>query len=337
MSDTRRVWIKVSDQTGSVYIKIGALVDDLIKEIINAKEQFILHYPIHHIILNDVFLNAEDPVPQADKYYLVHFSQPLAVQAPVIKNVPLEKLERNPAWIIRNAQIFSLDQSKKFNCDILVDTGCRATQLRLPFRKCEQLGLNEIGRGETNQGTIIHFTPVLLELPTIDGERLIRAVNPSSTIPSPSHKVPEYRLPQPIIPLEGKGHQTDEKQETSTKHWGKRPHSPTKTSPSTSAQQDTLPPTTPQQDTLPPTTSQQDTLPPTTPQQLPTTSQQLPPTTPQQNPETRWPPAVIQLSPVTYPATSHQHQTVLLGVSGFAAFGLDLDTKRNCLYYLDDI
>lgn len=40
---------------------------------------------------------------------------------------------QNQAFIIRDATVSSYDGSKSFQCDILVDTGCLCTQLRLPL------------------------------------------------------------------------------------------------------------------------------------------------------------------------------------------------------------
>lgn len=45
----------------------------------------------------------------------------------------------------------------------------------------------------------------------------------------------------------------------------------------------------------------------------------------------------MKLSPVKYPVENNMHSTVLLGPSGFGAFGLELDTRRNCLCYVEDV
>lgn len=60
--------------------------------------------------------------------------------------------------------------------------------------------------------------------------------------------------------------------------------------------------------------------------------------------------AVVTLSPVQYPAEKDRgHSTILLGPAGFGAFGLGnqfaqnkltfigLDTKENCLFFLEDV
>lgn len=80
----------------------------------------------------------------------------------------------------------ALPQPNCFYADVVLDSG--GGQLRLPFVKCQELGLRPVSLCQTNNiGKCYQFSPVGVYLPTDCGGLLFRSLNPhAQQIPNTS-------------------------------------------------------------------------------------------------------------------------------------------------------
>jgi len=224
---------------------------------------------------------------QLDHMVVARINNKLKPQQP---GVSLDRT-RTRSWVIRGAKISSADERKSFESDLLIDTGCKVGQLRLPPEKCQQLGLQKEREGKSTQGKVIFYSPVNLQLVCKDGSTVKASLNPFSH------------------PLET----------TSTT-----------TTTATTTTLTTLTTTTTTSTTTPPTTTTIATT--TTPK---TTRSKRRHEGGSESKQKRRK-TVVTLSPVKHPSTQG-YSTILLGPNGFGAFGLELDTRSDQLYYEEEV